>query len=866
MALGIIGVCGVYIWTSMNPKIVTLPAAPGITGQSPQRPASARNVQPAGPLATAGPDPLPFALRPSRFKPTPEQASQYDQAVKLERNRAFGPAMCTDLRADLWVASEGHGVQKYDPTKPPLEAWTQFTTKDGLGDDSGYAIACDKAGRIWVGHLNHGVSVFNGSKWQNFDVVGGASRPGKLAGPLGERVFHIAVDQRDGDVWIATNGGLSRYSASKDAWTYFTRADGLASDLASSMAFDSAGNIYVAMSADGVAMADFADNYRTWRYVTGPKDEPLTPSGDGLPSNLMNDILVARSGAVYATTDAGVAWSKDRGKTWNYIRGRDWADKVKQQFNGPPAGWSAGEPTNLLSEDYSTALAETADGKIVIGHRQTPVDEFDGVSCGPYPGSVTGFVRTILTTPYSLQGAYGEGIEVLQTSTDAKGAIGGSTSPKLAAQVAVDVHFPSSANVPSLAEFNAELAQMAAVPPAADGSSAVAALDDDWHTQGDWLGRYGRYWSLICGIVSPGEYLWGASPDAIEYHVRQGSAHPGPSSMQWYVSKMYSKDARTLELPPVYADSRVTQGLTSADVTRRQAEFNDHGESMPMSISGPGLAFQLSVPAGQYYLSVYFVDDDSQAGNKSKNRFRDFGIEVVSRLPDVDGLNALAAATPLASTRIADFWGGAYKRFLVQGPTDLTIVIDRNHSLNAKMSGVMLDVPESRPPPYFQSFDQWNQSQVVLAKKIARRVADWKVDPKSAADEFAARATAIDAAKGLSAALDEMRMWNPGWYAQNQHRIAVLLSRWSIASKVALAHDDLPLEESWLFQAGLFSEMEAVQRTAGGKTARDMEHAMKWNASISQDSGHEFQMLTDQILSKEQASIQPAGNSSGTTP
>jgi len=34
-----------------------------------------------------------------------------------------------------------------------------------LGDDNGYAIACDKLGRIWVGHLNHGVSVYNGKQW-----------------------------------------------------------------------------------------------------------------------------------------------------------------------------------------------------------------------------------------------------------------------------------------------------------------------------------------------------------------------------------------------------------------------------------------------------------------------------------------------------------------------------------------------------------------------------------------------------------------------------------------------------------------------------------------------------------------------------
>ena len=47
-----------------------------------------------------------------------------------------------------------------------------------------YALEVDQEGRIWAGHLNHGVSVFNGEKWRNY---------GLMDGPLGDRVFAIAV-------------------------------------------------------------------------------------------------------------------------------------------------------------------------------------------------------------------------------------------------------------------------------------------------------------------------------------------------------------------------------------------------------------------------------------------------------------------------------------------------------------------------------------------------------------------------------------------------------------------------------------------------------------------------------------------------
>jgi ligand-binding sensor domain-containing protein len=50
--------------------------------------------------------------------------------------------------------------------------------------------------------LNHGVSVYDGETWKNYGVI---------EGPIGERIFAIAVCPADGDVWIATSAGLTRY-------------------------------------------------------------------------------------------------------------------------------------------------------------------------------------------------------------------------------------------------------------------------------------------------------------------------------------------------------------------------------------------------------------------------------------------------------------------------------------------------------------------------------------------------------------------------------------------------------------------------------------------------------------------------------
>ncbi len=231
-----------------------------------------------------------------------------------------------------------------------------------MGDDYAYSVAVDKQGRIWVGHLNHGVSVYNGTSWRNYDVP---------HGPIGERVFKIAVCPTDGDVWIGTSAGLTRYSVSRDEWRNYTKGQsenhliqnaegrmmndevgqganetgnqkseignepGLPSDQISAIAFDKAGNIYVGTQCDGIAMASRESDYTDWKQAALADQKMPTFAGYGLPSKLINDLLVTSDGTIYAATDGGLAWSRDSGATWIFRRGKDFADKMKNLCGRP---------------------------------------------------------------------------------------------------------------------------------------------------------------------------------------------------------------------------------------------------------------------------------------------------------------------------------------------------------------------------------------------------------------------------------------------------------------------------------------------------------------------------------------------------
>jgi len=247
----------------------------------------------------------------------------------------------------LWLGTEDQGAWEYDPEAST--PWKQFTTESGLGDNDIYAVARDRLGRIWAGHLSHGVSVFNGVSWRNYSVPDG---------PVGNRIYDIACSPLDNDVWIATEAGISRYSLKTDRWSCFTRLDGLPSDAARALAFNRSGKLFVGTQCDGIAIAGPGDGYRSWRLVPGPARLPPADAGKGIPCRFINCMLCSqRSESVFAGTPWGLARSDDAGKTWRYVRGADWEAKVKGLWHGPAAVKTPGIGSCIVWPDARTKCA-----------------------------------------------------------------------------------------------------------------------------------------------------------------------------------------------------------------------------------------------------------------------------------------------------------------------------------------------------------------------------------------------------------------------------------------------------------------------------------------------------------------------------
>jgi hypothetical protein len=767
-----------------------------------------------------------------------------------EAQGGFITCLCRDRHGCVWVGTEDHGVWRWGG-----EGWTQFTAADssaGPGDDDIYALCGDRRGRVWVGTLRHGVAVYNGRQWRSY---------GPEQGLAGSRVFALATCPTDGDVWIATEGGLTRYSLTHDTWRTYSRLDGLPSDAISCLAFRHNGDLYVGTQADGIAMATARSGYGVWHGVRGPSRMPDVPDGRGLPSALINCLIVAHDGSIYAGTDVGLARSRDGGGHWRFLRGTDWADMVKGEWHGPKPQETY-DPGDRLSEDYVTALAEGGPGLLYVGHRRTGLDVFNeqtgfnwppGVATLTVPG--TDDVSALLPQPSgtTLIGYYGGGMGMLWPAD----------RPKPVSLLPDTPHppLPTPATPPTLTQMNALLRTVQAVPPDPHEMQPHAVtLDDDWTTQGDWLGRYGRYWADLCAFFHPIplDYLWGAGWEPVDYALTQGPQHDPGDSLRYWLQWRYTDDPRVLEIPPTYLHSRVLDGYTTWAVDRRETEVDDHGENYDHFRSGLNIYATVTVPPGLYTLSCYEFNKDGHDGD---NRFRDYRFSVRPHVGmEMQDVTDFDDAPEWAHGRVRNFWGGVWKRFLVRGPVTLTVEIGRNHSFNTILPAVMLDLADETPPPYFGTMGQWQEAQ-------AQDTRLWRtlLTECSSRTPFHPARTEAEAADRLLAALSQAQTINSTWWAKNAHHAYLPLMRWYAAqvpppvpaptSPVSLllwavAHGVQHSATFWRhlgtcdYQLGLYPQWEECLRRAGLTPARDTEQALRWDKITQSNSGREFQVLT----------------------
>jgi hypothetical protein len=217
---------------------------------------------------------------------------------------------------------------------------------------------------------------------------------------------------------------------------------------------------------------------------------------------------------------------------------------------------------------------------------------------------------------------------------------------------------------------------------------------EDWKTQGDWMGRAFRDWAVLCGAVAPMDHPVYFSDHIYTINGFIGPNHGRNDCIRRWVHWLKTDNPKSLWNP--------------FNGYRRQSEWDDHGETYSWSIDGPDLWYLLEIKhKGTFRVGMYFFNKDGHGG---ANRVRDYMIEVYPAQQgwvgywnwskfSVHAENQTRRLSPLVKSRVRDFWGGVYKQFIVTGPCNYYVKIDRNYSFNTIISAVMIDRLTGEPLP-----------------------------------------------------------------------------------------------------------------------------------------------------------------------
>jgi ligand-binding sensor domain-containing protein/serine phosphatase RsbU (regulator of sigma subunit) len=176
-----------------------------------------------------------------------------------------------DKRGNLWFGSNSSGLSRYHPkmgadnklvTASPAD-FTNYTTRDGLPNNSIYSILEDRAGNLWFGTDKGGVSLCHPGNRSDSLLFTNYTTEDGLAN---NSVMNMRED-KNGLIWFATEGGISLYDplnklaiddplSGQIVFRNFSVAQGLSNSQVLCITEDKSGNLYFGTDGGGVCRYD----------------------------------------------------------------------------------------------------------------------------------------------------------------------------------------------------------------------------------------------------------------------------------------------------------------------------------------------------------------------------------------------------------------------------------------------------------------------------------------------------------------------------------------------------------------------------------------------------------------------------------
>lgn len=181
-----------------------------------------------------------------------------------------------DRLGNLWIATYGGGLDRVSAAElgkatPVFEHFRNDSNKNSISDNYINVVTEDNDGHIWIGTQN-GLNEFDGKNFISYKHISGQSKS-----ISDNTILSLYVDAVN-NVWIGTHGGgLNKY---KDGvFTVYTQKDGLANNVVYGIEEDEEGNLWLSTNR---GLSRFNPN------KIGQEAFRNYDTQDGLPSNEFN--------------------------------------------------------------------------------------------------------------------------------------------------------------------------------------------------------------------------------------------------------------------------------------------------------------------------------------------------------------------------------------------------------------------------------------------------------------------------------------------------------------------------------------------------------------------------------------------------
>jgi signal transduction histidine kinase/ligand-binding sensor domain-containing protein/CheY-like chemotaxis protein len=230
-------------------------------------------------------------------------------------------AVLEDREGSVWIGLWGSGLARW----PGPNAWTNWTTADGLPNNIVWGLLRDATGGLWAG-TDHGLVRFGND--------GGPRVWTQKEGLAGDKVKALALGH-DGAIWAGClPGGISRIDPRTGAIRNYGTKDGLGDDRVIVIHMDAEHHLW-ASTSEGLYRADIAPRVQFQR---------ISPPGS-------------------AENTMFYRFHRDH-------RDRVWVGSVHGLYCYDHGKWSRYSTADGLRTDSITHITETADGALWVAYRE----------------------------------------------------------------------------------------------------------------------------------------------------------------------------------------------------------------------------------------------------------------------------------------------------------------------------------------------------------------------------------------------------------------------------------------------------------------------------------------------------------------